>query len=90
MPVRTSSLTLTRTATGVVVVGVGVVGEAAPGGAAVLLQPACDICLMSHDMVARGREGSCGAVSAGRRAVVAAREVATWLSLAASHGNADE
>ena len=82
MPVRTLSLTLTHMAAGVVVVG-----EVAPGGAAVLLQPARDVCLTSHDMVARGGQGpcACGAVSAGRRAGVAACEVATWLGLAASH-----
>ena len=103
MPVRMSSLTLTHTAVGVVVVG-----EVAPGGAAILLQPACDVCLTSRDMVARGVEGpcACGAASAGRRARVATREVATWLSqaascavwewravvlgLSASHGNADK
>src|SRR5882724_4801247 len=81
MPVRMSSLTLTHTAVGVVVVG-----EVAPGGAAVLLQPACDVCLTSRDMVARGGEGpcACGVALAGRRAGVATREVATWLGLVAS------
>src|SRR5882724_2418227 len=91
MPVRTLSLTLTRMAAGVVVVGVGVVGEAVPGGAAILLQPAYDIFLMSCDMVARGREGpcACGVVLVGRRARVATHEdhMAWPGSLTCSHGN---
>ena len=85
MPVCTSSLILTRMAAGVVVVGVGVVGEAAPGGVAILLQLARDVCLTSHDMVARGGKGPCACGAVGRRAGVAACEVATWLGLAASH-----